>query len=41
MERMEFSLDTAHRNGGNIEERRDRFGNWMGRLSLTLFFGGD
>lgn len=40
VERLVFSLDTVHRNGGNIEERRERMGNWIGRLSLTRSFGG-
>jgi len=40
LERLVFSLDTVHRNGGNIEERRERMGNWVGRLSLTRSFGG-
>jgi len=40
LERLTFSLDTLHRNGGNIEEQRERFGNWIGRLTLTRSFGG-
>ena len=40
IERTSFGLDTARRVGTDIEEQRDRFGNWSGRLSLTWKLGG-
>jgi hypothetical protein len=35
LERTSFSLDTAHRIGGVIEEDRESFGNWNLRLRLS------
>jgi hypothetical protein len=35
LERTYFSLETAHRSGGVIEENRELFGNWNLRLRLS------
>ena len=35
LERTYFSLDTAHQNGGVIEQNRESFGNWNLRLRLS------
>jgi hypothetical protein len=35
VERSWFSLDTSHRAGSEIVERRERFGNWAARLELS------
>jgi hypothetical protein len=39
VERRVFGLDTAHRNGSVIEERRETFGEWSVRLEVARWFG--
>ena len=34
-----FELDTAHRNGNTIENRREEFGDWTARVALARRWG--
>ena len=34
-----FGLDTAHRDGNEIETRRERFGEWNGHFGISRWFG--
>jgi hypothetical protein len=36
VERTSFALETLHRNGEDIEERRERFGNWQWRVQIAV-----
>jgi hypothetical protein len=39
VERRVFGLDTAHRNGNVIEQRRESFGEWSVRLEVARLYG--
>ena len=38
VDRRAFRMDTAHRNGGTIEYRRDTFGDWSARFEIARRF---
>jgi hypothetical protein len=37
VERRFFGLETVHRSGGTVVERRESFGDWSARLELARF----
>lgn len=39
VDRQQFALDTAHRNGTTIETRRESFGDWNARLGVEWLLG--